>query len=125
MDLQAWATPDGIYKLVSAVLVLVLVLSNVLALLGKKEAAAKLNNAAGELDLARAKADNLTNVAVSIIKGVENAREVLASGDGEKLVGEIQKVTTQFGAEGLVNKVVKAVTEGKGSVDQAVAPESK
>lgn len=118
--LESFLTPDGFYKTVSAVLVLVLILSNVLALLGKKEAAAKLGTVAKELDVVRDKADKITDVAVSIIKGVENAREVLSSGDEEKLLGAIQEVTKQFGSEATVNKVVKAVTEGKGTVDDAV-----
>lgn len=121
MDWQKWLTPDGVKTIIELVIVAMSAVTAVLALLGQKDKAAKLEEAKDTLAAKEETIANATKTAVAIVQGVEKFRDNATPEASAELKKQIMDVTQAMGVEHIVQPLVKAATEGTGSALAALA----
>lgn len=126
-DWTKWASPDGLVAIATFVGVFLGVLTTILNLIGQKAAAAKVQAAQAETEVLKTDVqthkDQIAAVSkafVGVVQGVEQFRNAADPNVSETLKTTIQNVTSALGVENVVQPIVKAVTEGQGSVSDVL-----
>lgn len=121
--LKTWGSPEGIKTLIQFILVAMAGVTAILSLIGQKAKAAEVADAKDKLEASTVKSAgfeaqvaNASKVVVGIVQGVEAFRSKAPDEHGDALKTEIMAATKALGIEDVVRPVVKAITEGEGSI---------
>lgn len=126
VDWSKWATPEGALAILAILTTLLGFLTTFLNIIGKKEAAKKVEAARGEVEELKTTVqehkDQIAQagkVLVGVVQGVQQFR-VDNPDHAFELRDTIQKAAQAIDIEHAVQPVVKAITEGKGSIAEAL-----
>jgi len=114
---SVWMTPQGLGAIAGLLTSLLAVLATILALLGKKDLANKVQVAHDELKDHKDQLAAAVDVIRSLVQGVEQAKGGLTPDARAHLVATIQDVATKMGGQQLLDPIVQAVQSG--NVDAA------